>query len=230
MAYLVEKQSVEVAAIDLMGTDFHQDLRQKFEASTYFRSAVIRDLDGPRDLLVAGALLVRSVGGRLERITVPARRQASVGARLLRLLLEVKDTAPLGERTILEAAPISPSLVGTIQEVVEEGRSGLPGSSAPGSTSIQDPGKIFIFRADSNHDAVVDIGDPVHSLNFLFQGGPAPPCMDAADANDDGLVDIADPIFTLSFLFLGGSAPPAPGAACGFDLTVDGLACGVGCF
>ena len=81
-------------------------------------------------------------------------------------------------------------------------------------------------RGDGNADGAVNIADPVATLNFLFSGGAAAPCEDAADANDTGELDISDAVFTLNFLFLGGAPPPAPGVgACGRDPTLDRLAC-----
>ncbi len=73
-------------------------------------------------------------------------------------------------------------------------------------------------RGDVNADGEVNISDASFLLNFLFLGGPTPPCMDAADANDDGNADISDASYILNFLFLGGPPPPAPGpATCGPD-------------
>ena len=66
-------------------------------------------------------------------------------------------------------------------------------------------------RGDANNDAVVDGSDPVYLNAYLFNGGPAPPCMNQADANDDGAVDISDSIYLLSWLYSGGPEPPAPG-------------------
>jgi hypothetical protein len=86
------------------------------------------------------------------------------------------------------------------------------------------PARDFI-RGDSNQDGIVNIADPQHTLNFLFQGGAAPPCMAAADANDDEIVDISDAITTLEVLFLGKpprlpfplpGPDPTPGLPCGF--------------
>jgi len=84
------------------------------------------------------------------------------------------------------------------------------------------------LRGNSNGDAKVDISDMVHILNFLFLGGQAPACGDAADVNDDGVINISDPSFGLNFLFLGGFPPPPPGAAApGFDGTpTDSMTCG----
>lgn len=72
-------------------------------------------------------------------------------------------------------------------------------------------------RGDGNADGEVNITDGIFVLNFLFLGGPSPPCPEASDANDDGEVNITDGIYVLNFLFLGGPAPPDPGTSCGPD-------------
>jgi hypothetical protein len=66
-------------------------------------------------------------------------------------------------------------------------------------------------RGDVNADGKVDLSDGVATLNFLFLGGAATSCPDAADANADGDIEIADAVFTFTYLFLGGKEPPAPG-------------------
>ena len=86
--------------------------------------------------------------------------------------------------------------------------------------------KTFL-RGDSNGDLNLDIADPVHTLTFLFLGGPEPECKDAADSDDDGSILISDAVVALSFLFLGGTALPPPTGAPGVDPTVDELSCGV---
>jgi glycosyltransferase involved in cell wall biosynthesis len=81
------------------------------------------------------------------------------------------------------------------------------------------------LRADANGDGSRDVSDPVFSLNFLFTGGPAPGCLDAADANDDGEIDISDPVFSLFAFFAGGGPIPPPYPGAGADPTADGLTC-----
>lgn len=82
-------------------------------------------------------------------------------------------------------------------------------------------------RGDANADSQLDISDAVYTLRFLFSGGGAPACDDAADANDDGAVDLSDAAFTLNHLFSGGPELPAPGRRCGADPSADGLGCAV---
>jgi len=65
-------------------------------------------------------------------------------------------------------------------------------------------------RGDSNSSDVVDLTDGVVTLNFLFTGGPAPACQDAADTDDNGALVISDAVITFSYLFTGGSVPQPP--------------------
>ncbi len=54
---------------------------------------------------------------------------------------------------------------------------------------------------------VLTITSAIRLLNFLFLGGPKPPCLVACDCNGDGKADISDASCILNFLFLG-SGPP----------------------
>jgi hypothetical protein len=83
-------------------------------------------------------------------------------------------------------------------------------------------------RGDANADATVDISDPIFTLNYLYTGGPAPGCLEAADANDDSLLDLSDPVFLLECLFLGrglASVPPPGPFSCGSGASFQGLRC-----
>ena len=75
-------------------------------------------------------------------------------------------------------------------------------------------------RGDVNNDQVVNMSDAIMLNNFLFNGGPEPPCLNQADANDDGKVNVSDSSYIMNWLFKGGPAPPAPGPynhICTFD-------------
>ncbi|MGQ9588966.1 MAG: DUF1800 family protein [Planctomycetota bacterium] len=81
-------------------------------------------------------------------------------------------------------------------------------------------------RGDSNTDGRLDVSDALLTFGWLFLGGKAPACLDAADSDDSGVLDLTDGVFGLNYLFLGGPAPPPPGAsACGPDPTGDALSC-----
>ena len=78
------------------------------------------------------------------------------------------------------------------------------------------------IRGDGNKDDGVDISDPVFLLDYVFKGGRAPPCKDAADANNDTRLDISDPIWLLNYLFKGGPQPSEPFPQAGVDPSDDG--------
>jgi hypothetical protein len=86
---------------------------------------------------------------------------------------------------------------------------------------------IIILRGDANNDGTVNGSDPIFINQYLFNGGSAPPCKDAADVNDDGVIDISDSSHLNSYLFMGGPPPAAPFPNCGKDPTPDNLGCGM---
>jgi hypothetical protein len=67
---------------------------------------------------------------------------------------------------------------------------------------------LFV-RGDVDANGSIEITDAVRLLGFLFLGGEAPPCRDAADVDDDGATNVTDAIRILGFLFRG-TVPPAP--------------------
>jgi len=60
---------------------------------------------------------------------------------------------------------------------------------------------------DANHDGVMDIGDVVYLINYLYKNGPAPNRLEAGDTNSDGIVDVGDVVYLINYLFKGGPAP-----------------------
>jgi photosystem II stability/assembly factor-like uncharacterized protein len=72
--------------------------------------------------------------------------------------------------------------------------------------SIATLGGPFIL-GDANGDLVIDLGDAVYLLNYLFKSQPPPDPLEAGDANCDGVVDVGDVIYLLNYLFKGGLAP-----------------------
>ena len=86
-------------------------------------------------------------------------------------------------------------------------------------------------RGDANADGALDVGDVIFNLVFLFRGGAAPGCLDAADFDDDGVIRISDAIGVVNYVVSGASVPPPPGPpgeTCGPDPTSEGdaLDCG----
>jgi hypothetical protein len=110
---------------------------------------------------------------------------------------------------------------------------GGPPPPAPFPICGVDPANILpcespcaFIRGDADGDGQVDSDDADMISDYIFLGGPAPTCLDAADANDDGIVDFADPLAVLASLVGGGLPLPAPTPhVCGIDPTPDGLGC-----
>ncbi|MFH1688321.1 MAG: M6 family metalloprotease domain-containing protein [bacterium] len=75
----------------------------------------------------------------------------------------------------------------------------------------------FIYDAsslcgDANGDAIgPDIADLVYLVNYMFNGGPTPPNLNAVDVNGDGMgPDIADLVYLVNYMFNGGPALNCP--------------------
>jgi hypothetical protein len=65
---------------------------------------------------------------------------------------------------------------------------------------------------------LVNLTDGIFLLNYLYLGGPVPPCQRSADSENDDDMDLTDVVRLLNHLYLGGPEPPAPGPnACGAD-------------
>ena len=65
----------------------------------------------------------------------------------------------------------------------------------------------FATRGDITGDGVIDIGDIVYVINYLFKGGVAPQPKDRADVNCDGVIDLGDVVYLINYLFKGGPPP-----------------------
>ncbi len=67
------------------------------------------------------------------------------------------------------------------------------------------------LRGDIEHagPAQVDISDLVYMVSYMFQSGPAPPCLDEANADGMGgsVIDISDLVYMVTYMFQGGPAP-----------------------
>ncbi len=87
------------------------------------------------------------------------------------------------------------------------------------------PQEVTFKRGDSDASGTMNITDGIYVLNYLFLGGPEPPCMQAADADGSDSLNITDGIYILNFLFLGGPQPPAPYEECGKDPDAVALTC-----
>ena len=63
------------------------------------------------------------------------------------------------------------------------------------------------LRGDATGNGVIDVGDIVYLINYLFKGGPAPNPLEAGDATCDGKVDVGDVVYLINYLFKTGPPP-----------------------
>jgi hypothetical protein len=61
----------------------------------------------------------------------------------------------------------------------------------------------IVRRGDVNADGNVNITDAIYLGNYLWSGGPPPPCFQAADVDGDGGLDIVDVYLIYAHLFDG---------------------------
>ena len=97
----------------------------------------------------------------------------------------------------------------------------------------KNPSDVF-SRGDVDSSGIVDLTDAVQVLNYLFQAGAQPGCMETADVNNDTNVNLTDSVFLLTYLFLGGEPPASPGppdfgTGCGTDPDFIGSPGNLGC-
>ncbi len=88
-------------------------------------------------------------------------------------------------------------------------------------------GSRRFVRGDVSVDGHINLTDAIQLLEFLFRGGDAPGCEQAADANDDGRINLSDAAQVLLHLVGGSGDLPAPFPDCGIDPTDDALDCAV---
>ena len=67
----------------------------------------------------------------------------------------------------------------------------------------------FDVRAvgDLNGDGLIDVGDIVFLVDYLYRNGDAPDPVEIADVNCDGVVNVGDVVYLVSYLYKGGPAP-----------------------
>ena len=87
-----------------------------------------------------------------------------------------------------------------------------PGGETPVLTEVEYAVQIspWDFRGDINvpgGDGVVDVGDVVYLINYLFKHGPTPDPFIEGDTNCDGIIDIGDVVILINYLFKNGPVP-----------------------
>jgi hypothetical protein len=180
-------------------------------AEGYFVGAVVISLDDPFDYYLA----------------------RDTDHQIALLHLRVKEEAPptTTEISFIDGALPAPNgqgqPVANIVTIVTESVEPEPFDSVLFiSAAIEIVGDASAFRrGDADMSGDLELTDAQYTLNFLFLGGPEPPCRDAADVTDDGALNISDPVHLLNYLYLGGPAPAPPLVGAGLDPTPDVLRC-----
>jgi len=67
--------------------------------------------------------------------------------------------------------------------------------------------KPSFTRGDVNGDGIINSGDVVYLIDYLFKGGPAPLPSSSGDVNCDGIINSADVVYLIDYLFKGGASP-----------------------
>ena len=65
-----------------------------------------------------------------------------------------------------------------------------------------------VICGDANGDNIINVGDVVYLINYLFKGGNPPiPANCVGDCNGDGIVNVGDVVYIINYLFKGGTVP-----------------------
>jgi hypothetical protein len=217
VAYRVNNTVLSLQSVDFQGTIFPPGQRAAFEGSILFEARLVASPDPDFDLLIVTAVFADETFPH-ARIPFPPTAGPVAGVPLLRVVFDIRIDAPTGG-PICTMDPAEPTdypilAAGLFNEFTSMGMSRLPALTEPVKmTILLEPDEIVVFsRGDSNDDGAFDLSDASYTLNWLFVGGPAPGCMNAADSNDDGTIDLSDPTHTLGYLFSGSVTEiPLPG-------------------
>ena len=64
---------------------------------------------------------------------------------------------------------------------------------------------------DVQGDGIVNVGDVVYLVSYLYKSGPEPVCpSERGDVNNDGVINVGDVVYLVSYLYKGGPKPACP--------------------
>ena len=95
---------------------------------------------------------------------------------------------------------------------LEEVIVGAPFNNAGGTGA----GRAYVFGCeafatsicgDANADEIINVGDIVYLVSYLYKAGPAPVPACVGDVNSDDIVNIGDVVYLVSYLYKGGNSP-----------------------
>jgi hypothetical protein len=93
---------------------------------------------------------------------------------------------------------------------IPDGEDNCPLNDNPGQQDYDDDGvgdACQYICGDANGDGVINVGDPVYLINYLFLFGPPPGPICKGDANGDGSTNVGDAVYLISHIFKNGPAP-----------------------
>ncbi|MBI4601969.1 MAG: IPT/TIG domain-containing protein [Planctomycetes bacterium] len=122
----------------------------------------------------------------------------------------------MGGRPLADSVVVGPTEIQGATPAGKRGRADVVVASPAGRATLEGGFAFFdpYLRGNVNGDASRDISDAIWLLNWLFIGGPPPPCGDVARINPDLREDLSDAVFLLDFLFKGGPAPSPDDSRC----------------
>ena len=202
----------------LCGTDAAEYVVEPF----YNHSAVVGEAEGSEAGFISAVILSFVAPAHL-----PAGRLNSI-AKLTYRVGTVPGTGTMVRFVAdeLRTLPESPTVGVVIEVGGDGGGGGSPQTVVHGRLEVP---FVAFRRGDVNDSGALEVTDAINFLTWMFLGGSAPACMDAADADNNGRLGLSDAINVLVFLF-GGDAPPGPatvGGGCEADPEGDddGLLC-----
>jgi hypothetical protein len=65
---------------------------------------------------------------------------------------------------------------------------------------------------DANGDGMLNVGDAVYMINYIFKYGAPPDPLVAGDSNCDGTLNVGDPVYMINYVFKHGPEPCCPSA------------------
>ncbi len=99
---------------------------------------------------------------------------------------------------------IAPAGISQLQEYIDTARAIVEREKTEGGFPA--------LCGDCNGDFVVNVGDIVYVVGYLFRGQAPPRCpANRGDCNSDGVINVGDIVYLVSYLYRGGPAPVCPG-------------------
>lgn len=90
---------------------------------------------------------------------------------------------------------------GTFVFVDNEGRTFPPDVYGPFCWAVAP------LHGDANADSLINVGDAVYIITYVFRGGRPPQPLSAADVNGDEAINVGDAVYLITYIFRGGPHP-----------------------